>query len=37
MSTVLTYFNEKGRNVYIAGLDLSKAFDSVNHYGIFVK
>ena len=37
MSTVLYYFNEKVINVYIAGLDVSKAFDSVNHYGIFVK
>ena len=32
MSTVLDYFNEKGSNVYIVGLDISKVFDSVNHY-----
>ena len=37
MTTVSDYFNEKGSNVYIAGLDVSKALDSVNHYGIFVK
>ena len=34
---LLDYFNEKRSNAYIAGLDVSKAFDSVNHYGIFVK
>ena len=37
MSIVLDYFNEKGSNVYITGLDVSEVFDSVNHYGIFVK
>ena len=37
MSTVLDYFNEKDSDVYIAGLDVSKAFDNVNHYGIFAK
>ena len=36
-STVLYYFNENGSNVFIVWLDVSKAFDSVNHYGIFVK
>ena len=36
-STVLYYFNENGSNVFIVLLDVSKAFDSVNHYGIFVK
>ena len=37
MSTVVDYFNDKGSNVFVAGLDVSKAFDSINHYGIFIK
>ena len=36
-STVVDYFNDRGSNVYVAGLDVAKAFDSVNHYGIFIK
>ncbi len=35
--TVINYFNDRGSNVYVAGLDVAKAFDSVNHYGIFIK
>ena len=37
MITALDYFNEKGSNFYIAGLDVSNAFNGVNYYGIFVK
>jgi Reverse transcriptase (RNA-dependent DNA polymerase) len=37
MSSVTEYFNERDSNVYVAGLDVSKAFDSVNHFGVFVK
>ena len=37
LSTVADYFNEKGNNVNCAGLDISKAFNSENHYGIFIK
>ena len=36
-STVINYFNDRGSNVYIAGLDVAKAFDSVNYYEIFIK
>ena len=36
-STVIDYFNERGINVYVAGLDVAKAFGSVSHYGIFIK
>ena len=37
LSTVVDHFNERGNNVYCIGLDISKAFDSVNHDGIFIK
>ena len=37
LSTVIDYFNDRGSNVYVAGLDVAKAFDRVNHYGIFIK
>ena len=37
LSTVVDYFNDRGSNVFVADLDVSKAFDSVNHYGIFIK
>ena len=32
--TVIDYFNDRGSNVYVAGLDVAKAFDSFNYYGI---
>ena len=37
LTTVVHYFNDKGNNVFVAGLYVSKAFDSVNHYEIFIK
>ena len=38
-SVVIDYFKDRGRKVYmyVAGLDVAKALDSVNHYGIFIK
>ena len=32
---VVNYFNERNSNVYIASLDVSKAFDRVNHHKLF--
>ena len=29
---MVDYFNDRGINFYIAGLNVAKAFDSVNHY-----
>ena len=37
LSCVVDYFNGRGSDVYMAGLDLSKAFDSVNHYRLYIK
>ena len=37
LSTVVDHFNERGSNVYCAGLDISKALNSVNYYGIFIQ
>ena len=37
LMTAIDYFNDGGSNVYAAGLDVAKAFDSVNHNGIFIK
>ena len=36
VSIVTDYINERGSNAYTAGLDVSKEFDCVNHYGIFI-
>jgi hypothetical protein len=32
---LVTYYNERGSNVFIASLDASKAFDRVNHFKLF--
>jgi hypothetical protein len=37
LSCIIEHFNDRGSNVYVAGLDITKAFDSVNHYGIYIK
>jgi hypothetical protein len=37
MNCVTDHFNKAGSNVYTAALDISKAFDGVNHYGLFIK
>ena len=37
LGTVTDYFNDRGSNVYAESLDVAKAFDSVNHYGIFIE
>ena len=34
---MIGYFNDRGSNVYVAGLDVAYAFDTVNHYEIFIK
>lgn len=32
---VVSYFNDRGSNVYISSLDATKAFDRVNHFMLF--
>jgi len=32
---IVTYFNERGSNVFMASLDASKAFDRVNHFRLY--
>ena len=34
LNTVLNYFNDRSNNVFAAGLDVSKAFDYIDHYRI---
>jgi hypothetical protein len=36
LRSVVEYFNDKGSTVNLCALDLSKAFDKVNHYGLFI-
>ena len=35
LRTVIDYFRERGSTVYASSLDVSKAFDNVNHYKLF--
>ena len=35
LKSVTRYFNERGSSVFIASLDIKKAFDRVNHYKLF--
>ena len=37
INTVSSYYNNYDRVVYGATLNISKAFDDVNYYGLFVK
>ena len=37
LDCTIDYFNKAGSNVYAAALDISKAFDGVNHYGLFIR
>ena len=37
VKSVLNYFNKQGSTVTMAALDISKAFDKVNHYVLFSK
>ena len=37
VSSVVNYFNQGDSDIFLAGLDISKAFDSVNHYGLYTK
>ena len=35
LRTVIDYFRERGSTVFASALDISKAFDNVNHYQLF--
>jgi exonuclease III len=35
--SVCEYFLEHGSSIYLASLDISKAYDSINHYSLFIK
>ena len=37
LETVVNYFKDRGSPVYVASLDVSKAFDRVNHFALFIK
>ena len=37
VSSVVNYFNQGDSDIFLAGLDIAKAFDSVNHYGLYTK
>ena len=34
LSSIVAYFNQRQSDIFLAGLDSSMAFDSVNHYGL---
>ena len=34
---VIDYYNNQDTPVYVASLDASKAFDKINHYGLFIR
>jgi len=35
LRSTIDYFNANGSTVYVAALDISKAYDKVNHYKLF--
>ena len=35
LKAVIKYFNERGSSVFLASLDIKKAFDHVHHYKMF--
>ena len=37
LKSTVEYFTEHGSNVFVTFLDCSKAFDTVSHYGIYLK
>ena len=37
LETVVNYFTDRDSPVYVASLDVSKAFDRVNHFALFIK
>jgi hypothetical protein len=37
LETVANYYTARGSPVFLAALDASKAFDRINHYGLFCK
>ena len=36
VKSIVNYFNEHGNSIYLASLDISKAYDSVNHCQLFL-
>ena len=37
LQNVVDYYTARGSPIYLAALDASKAFNRVNHYGLFCK
>ena len=37
LKSCVDYFNEHGSNVIVTMLDCTKAFDTISHYGLFIK
>ena len=37
LKNCINYFTSRGSNVFTAFLDLTKAFDTISHYGLFIK
>ena len=37
LETLVNYFTDRVIPVYVASLDVSKAFDRVNHFALFIK
>ena len=37
LKSCVNYFTKRGSNVFVAFLDYSKAFDTISHYGLFLK
>ena len=37
LKSCVDYYNEHGSNVIVTMLDCSKAFDTISHYGLFIK
>ena len=35
LKSTIKYFAERGSSVFVASLDISKAFDSVNHFKLY--
>ena len=36
LRTAIEYFRERGSTVYASALDISKAFDGINHYKLYI-
>ena len=35
LRSTIDYFNDRGSSIFVATLDISKAFDTVNHYKLY--